>query len=337
MPTVLAGPILRTVTRSSVTVWLAFKEPVTVTLTIQDNDSMLATPVGNVGTATATKIGPMLYIAAVTADMGLTLLDYGKLYFYKLAFTTPGGPKDLVQATGVKDITAWAYGSHKLPSFLLPPNDIEKVRFALGSCRKMHAATGDMLALLDDLISANVDSPAARPQILMLGGDQIYADEVSDTLLMMLTDAGQVLLGPEDLPLDNGTTTSPDKCLPTTRTKIIKDGGFTSDDTRSHLMGLGEYLAMYLFAWSDVLWIDPNTNLPVVPAFEELVATLTSEQAADTQNIQLEIIKQRTNTLVAYVTMPFVRRALANIATYMILDDHEITDEQQLGSHGSYR
>lgn len=33
LPTVLAGPILRAVNETSVTVWLAFKEPVTVTLT----------------------------------------------------------------------------------------------------------------------------------------------------------------------------------------------------------------------------------------------------------------------------------------------------------------
>lgn len=330
MPTVLAGPILRAVTETSVTVWLAFKEPVTVTLTIHATDVALAPTIGNAGTAVATKLGPKLYVVAVTAQLGSASLSHGTLYFYRLSFATQDGTKDLVQATGANDITAFAYGTHKLPSFLLPPNDLEQVRFALGSCRKMHAASGDMLALLDDLISANVDSPAARPQLLMLGGDQIYADEVSDTLLMMLTDAGKVLLGPEELPLDGGTTTTPEQCLPSTRTKMIKAGGFTSVDTRSHLMGLGEYLAMYLFAWSDVLWIDPDTNLPVVPSFQDLATSLTTEQAVAIKDLQLEIIKQRTHTLVAYVTMSRVRRALANIATYMILDDHEITDDLHL-------
>ncbi len=330
MPTVLAGPIVRTVTRTSVTVWLACKELVTVKLSIHDNDSSLAPTIGTEGTATATKIGPQLYIVAVTADLTPAMLAYGKLYFYRLSFTTPDGPKDLVQATGAKDISAFAYGAHKLPSFLLPPDDLEKVRFALGSCRKMHAASGDMLALLDDLIGANVDAPALRPQILMLGGDQIYADEVSDTLLMALTDAGQVLLGPEELPVDGGTATSPDKCPASTRTKMIKAAGFTSEDTRSHLMGLGEYLAMYLFAWSDVLWIDPDTNMAVVPEFEDLARSLTTEQALNIKDIMSGIKSQRGYTLVAHMTLPRVRRALANIATYMILDDHEITDDLHL-------
>ena len=80
---------------------------------------------------------------------------------------------------------------------------MEQVRFALGSCRKTHTTGPDALALLDDLRSANVTTPPKSPQLLVLGGDQIYADEVSDTLLMMLTDAGGTLLGQEELPLSS--------------------------------------------------------------------------------------------------------------------------------------
>ena len=68
MPTVLAGPILRTVTETSVTVWLALKESAAVTLTICEGDSAIAPTVGSPGTAHASKIGPNLYIVAVTAE-----------------------------------------------------------------------------------------------------------------------------------------------------------------------------------------------------------------------------------------------------------------------------
>lgn len=324
----LAGPILRTVTETSVTVWLALKESATVTLTIHESDAATATAINTPATAPATKIGPKLYILAITANVPAKLA-LGRLYFYRLSFATASGTKDLAQATG-RSIQAFAYGNYQLPSFLLPPANIEQVRFALGSCRKIHTNSADALALVDDAIGANVNSPSGRPQILMLGGDQIYADEVADTLLMMLTDAGLTLLGPDADPLPQSTTvfTTPDKLPPSTRTNIIKGAGFTSDDTRSHLMGLGEYLAMYLFVWSDVLWLDPQSGAPVVPTVAEMLGLITRpDQLADARKHLPEMTVQTAALFVTYSTLGKVRRALANIATYMILDDHEITDD----------
>jgi hypothetical protein len=50
-----------------------------------------------------------------------------------------------------------------------------------------------------------------RPHQLFLTGDQIYADEVADVLLVALTDAGDTLLGwKEELPGDvNPTNNGP--------------------------------------------------------------------------------------------------------------------------------
>lgn len=323
----LAGPIVRTVTRTSVTVWLALKESATVKLTIHESDSTVAPTIGTVAVP-ASKIGPNLYLVALTASILPAQLKLGSLYFYRLSFVTKKATKDLVQATGAADMTAFAYAPYQLPSFLLPPSNIEQVRFALGSCRKTHTSSPDALAVLDDVLSASASAPTARPQVLMLGGDQIYADEVAETLLMMLTDAGTTLLGFEELPVSSTVVLSPGELPPGIRTRTIKDAGFTSVDTRSHLMGLGEYLAMYLFAWSDVLWTDPDTGLPVVPAVEDVFELYgVNDYLDDAKKLKLEMINQRSWVLVTYSTLPRVRRALANIATYMILDDHEITDD----------
>lgn len=325
LPTVLAGPILRTVSETSVTVWLALKESATVTLTIHESDAATAAAIGT-ATTPATKIGTKLYIVAVTASIPARLA-LGRLYFYRLSFATASGTKNLVQATG-RSISAFAYANYQLPSLLLPPGNIEQVRFAVGSCRKIHTNSADALALLDETLAANVNSPSARPQILMLGGDQIYADEVADALLMMLTDAGLTLLGYEDVPLTSTTLTTLDQLPPTTRTKRIKQAGFTTVDTRSHLMGLGEYLAMYLFVWSDVLWLDPPSGLPVVPTVDDVLrAVVWPDEQEAARNLMHEMTVQFASLFVTYSTLPKVRRALANIATYMILDDHEITDD----------
>ena len=165
---------MRAVTKTSVTVWLALKESATITLTIHDSDSVIGQAIAT-ATVPATKIGPNLYIVAITASSFPAQFALGKLYFYRLSFATASGSKDLVQATGAKDMTEFAYAPYQLPSFLLPPSNIEQVRFALGSCRKTHTRSPDALAVLDDVLSASVNAPAARPQVLMLGGDQIYA------------------------------------------------------------------------------------------------------------------------------------------------------------------
>src|SRR4029077_13141410 len=103
--------------------------------------------------------------------------------------------------------------------------------------------------------------------------------------------------------------------------------GFTSDDTRSHLMSFGEYLAMYLFVWSDVLWPKPAD----FPTVADLIAAGVpeAELSKDFELLQ-SIDEQRQNVMAFGTTLKKVRRALANIPTYMILDDHEITDDYNM-------
>src|SRR2546421_8538407 len=58
---------------------------------------------------------------------------------------------------------------------------------------------------------------------------------------------------------------------------------------------------MYLFAWSNVLWPQQIPNAG------------SSEEQHSVDDFRK--------------TLPEVRRALANVPTYMILDDHEVTDD----------
>jgi hypothetical protein len=181
--------------------------------------------------------------------------------------------------------------------------------------------------LLDDLIAASADPAVGRPHQLFMTGDQIYADEVADILLLMLIDAADTLLGWSELmPGLPATPTFPvlaKSLAPGKRTSVIKAAGFTSDDTRSHLVGLGEYLTMYLFAWSPVLW--PAT-LPGVkdlhPTADLMYDFLTADGMSDAK-----WAKQQLTVQTYFSTLTKVRRALANIPSYMICDDHEITDD----------
>src|SRR4029077_5694127 len=106
----------------------------------------------------------------------------------------------------------------------------------------------------------------ARPHQLLLTGDQIYADDVAASLLMVLSDAAHVLLGwKEQLRHDDqGSKADVDKLLPFLRRDPLEAAGFTSEDLDGQLLSLGEYLCMYIMVWSDVLW--PAD----MPAFSDL-------------------------------------------------------------------
>ena len=328
LPLVLAGPILRKVTPTSVTVWLALKESTGVTLDVHFGD----VTVGRVllsGFRQTVHVGKNLHIVAITArPVEGKNLEPGEVYFYNLSFVTGSkGPIGLSEATGGE--LTWGYGTNRFPSFALPPKELADCRIIQGSCRKPNADGPDALSLLDGLIEASVNNANGRPHQLLLSGDQIYADEVADVLLLMLIDAASVLLGPETLPRRAGVgepNIAADFFEPTTRLNFIPSIGFTTEDTRSHLMSLGEYLAMYLFVWSNVLWPDP------IPDFSDVVQSIvehndTAKWLNPAAKLRDEIDTQRSNVMLMRASLPSVRRALANIPTYMLLDDHEITDD----------
>jgi hypothetical protein len=328
LPLILAGPILRKVTSSTVSVWLALSQKAQVTLTVYAIPSTVGAVVAQ-GQRSTVSVGKNLHIVCVTAQLaaGQTGLTGGNVYAYDLSFDTSGGTVQLPAAIGPSGAAAYLYGNLPMPTFALPPDDLTSVRLIIGSCRKPHAEGPDALATLDDLISASVTSAEDRPHQLLLTGDQIYADEVSDVLLLMLTDAASVLVDPaEPLPGPNGSPFLANTAPPTTRTNLIKnEAKLTSDDTRSHLMSFGEFVAMYLFVWSDVLWpttLPDATDLAAIPSIKA-----KPEWSFPLVTLAGEILTKTARLDVFRKALLKVRRALANVPTAMILDDHEITDD----------
>jgi hypothetical protein len=319
LPYVLAGPILRKVTPKSVTVWLALRMASKVILTVQDEQQNKVME----GSRDTIAIGKNLHIVAVTATGDLT---EGIVYRYNLEFQFENLNTNLFFATASADL---GYPSNTLPSFALPPKDPNLLRLLQGSCRMPHAEGKDTFPLVDDLIAETAANAFARPHQLLLTGDQIYADDVADTLLLMLTDAGDTLLGwPEILPPDG---TLPAQLPPYWREGLLKQAGFPSVDLRSHLLSLGEYLSMYLFVWSDVLWPAPS-ELPTVDELLDKVQPPvgTAKFKEVTAAVASRIATIASDTAAIYQfrsVLPKVRRALANIPSYMIFDDHEVTDD----------
>ncbi len=266
LPLILAGPMLRHTDLNSVTVWVATRSNRTVTLNVYQGTGPSRELVLS-GERQTVELGKYLNVVAVTAvpiqslPPNITALAPSKIYYYDLDF----GEGQKLGSERVVDIEAITYGDDDLPSFAIPPNDLRKLRLIHGSCRKPHGPGRDMLPTVGMFIDdarKTATSPQEyaekRPHQLFLTGDQIYADDVADDLLEVLTDVGNTLLGwNETLP---GIDKKPQDLKPGERAKVSDhDAGLTSaipdpHHAKSHLFALGEYYAMYLLAWSDVLW-----------------------------------------------------------------------------------
>jgi hypothetical protein len=404
LPFLLAGPILRRVEPRQCVVWVALSEPADqVHVRIWAGAQAAGDAGGTVRSgeepageafAKPRRFGAKLYIAVV--DLRLVApspdlptgartdppLTPNTLYAYDVWFTgVPSGDKSLASLGLLRDepepagwdhVTplglALGYAADQLPTFVAPPAEAETLRLAHGSCRKTRGTSSyDALAYLDDRIKDTWADTDRRPHLLMLTGDQIYADDLSANLLYMLGELAEELVGTERIdvgtqPLEvNGETTDVPigileinrRTLPPARRKhfIQTAAGFTTSDYGNHLVSFGEYAAMYLAVWNHRVWRElgtaeticveppggalPSEKWPLMgrPELDEpykdepdpLAAWLEAVKKAET-----EPAGNITRTLRFRATLPRVARALANVATYMIFDDHDVTDDWNL-------
>jgi len=349
LPLILAGPILRRTESNAVTVWLALREDRKVTLSILDD--VLGRIVFSSNSLSPIKLGKNLYVLAITAESaeGGELLKPAENYYYNLTFTKAGessrdlgDPGILSFQGGIKKIT---YNDELLPSFALPPEDINDLRIIHGSCRKPHGESEDAFEAIDEIFGKIIkDSqdgridPKKRPHLLFLTGDQIYADDVADALLHMLIDAEENLLDwvqPETasfLKRIIGSDFQQELLDPGERAELVEEyAGFTTGDLgKSHLLSLGEFFSMYLFAWSDTLWMtettQDDTEITVLPTFKQVYPKKFPLFWRKNE------FDKEVNALISFrkSISSSVRRILANIPVYMIFDDHEVTDDWYL-------
>lgn len=316
VPLILAGPILRHVTDDQVSVFVACREASTVTLRVFQGEDRERVELLSGDRATVA-LGDSLHLVVVTASGAVGTLTSGVAYTYDVDL----GAGRTLGVAGVLGSDAssapLAHGGASLPGFSLPPIALDGVRLIHASCRKPHGEGVDALTAIDDMIAdaaAGPDVALGRPHQVFLTGDQIYSDDVADQMLFLLRDAAAALLGwSETLP--GAVAAAP---APGARAALTVEAGLTSavpdpEHAKSHLMTLGEFATMYLFAWSPALW---PQDLPAPdPA---VLGSPTDASTLRTEDVRLTSFRS---------TVGSVRRALANAPVYMICDDHEVTDD----------
>ncbi|MGL5076708.1 MAG: PhoD-like phosphatase, partial [Waterburya sp.] len=253
---IIAGPMLRHVQPDAVTIWIALKQPELVCLKVfsteSGNGSKLATTILQSEQQTIS-LGKNLHVLAITAspinDANAPVLMPNHVYAYDLSFKV--ADLKLTQALrsdSDRHNSSISYFPHQLPTFALPPQDLNCLRIVHGSCRKPHGGGKDTLSCLDNLIQDAASIANQRPHQLFMTGDQIYGDDVADPMLWLCQGISQLLFGwSEALPLESGSILSED--LPPGKRATISqlEGGMTAmlqgkaDKAKSHLLSFSEY------------------------------------------------------------------------------------------------
>jgi hypothetical protein len=320
-PEIVCGPIVRRCSADMITVWIA------TSIDVGAGGALAIYDVGKAGTEVllgsvtehrSVRVGVNLFINLLIARPAAAGDDHvrdpkfptGRMLAYELSFELqrlPGRDPEMVTLDAMIPGVTLAYPPYRLPTLFIQA-DKTPLKIIQGSCRRPYADGADAMAAFDTLLGAAATDPADRPSALLLTGDQIYADDIVYAMLELTSSLAVQLAGyDETLPVDGKPVRI--TSLGNRRDLVLKKAAFTTEDGGWHLLGFSEYCAHYLLSWCEALWTG-------------FKPTLSGRGINDLNGVG--------NVMSFQETLPAVRRALANISTYMIFDDHDVTDDWNL-------
>ncbi|MFZ8170742.1 alkaline phosphatase family protein [Alteromonas macleodii] len=321
MPQVIAGPIVRKVTSTECHIWVVTSNADSPTLNLSANEVVVS---GNCQRETI-RVGKYAFVHLLSFTSSEPFEDTARIG-YSLSFSD-----DAQQASWENEQRGLLYDGQ--PSLCFHYTETPET-ILHGSCRKPHFHSDDALAQVDVLHKNAFKKQNDFPDLLLMTGDQIYADDVAGPMLKAIHSVidrlglyhealeGAVVTNTNELATHEHGYYEREQLLPQIATNTVlssiffgakKKPVFTSVNAQNHLIGSAEIIAMYLLVWSDTLWADINIDKDGIP--QKYHAIFDKEHEALNG-----FVKQ----------LPQVRRALAHIPTYMIFDDHDVTDDWNL-------
>ena len=321
MPQVIAGPIVRKVTSTECHIWVVTSNADSPTLNLSANEVVVS---GNCQRETI-RVGKYAFIHLLSFTSSEPFEDTARIG-YSLSFSD-----DAQQASWENEQRGLLYDGQSSLCFHYTETPETILH---GSCRKPHFHSDDALAQVDVLHKNAFKKQNDFPDLLLMTGDQIYADDVAGPMLKAIHSVidrlglyhealeGAVVTNTNELATHEHGYYEREQLLPQIATNTVlssiffgakKKPVFTSVNAQNHLIGSAEIIAMYLLVWSDTLWADINIDKDGIP--QKYHAIFNKEHEALNG-----FVKQ----------LPQVRRALAHIPTYMIFDDHDVTDDWNL-------
>ena len=321
MPQVIAGPIVRKVTSTECHIWVVTSNADSPALNLSANEVVVS---GNCQRETI-RVGKYAFIHLLSFTSSEPFEDTARIG-YSLSFSD-----DAQQASWENEQRGLLYDGQSSLCFHYTETPETILH---GSCRKPHFHSDDALAQVDVLHKNAFKKENDFPDLLLMTGDQIYADDVAGPMLKAIHSVidrlglyhealeGAVVTNTNELATHEHGYYEREQLLPQIATNTVlssiffgakKKPVFTSVNAQNHLIGSAEIIAMYLLVWSDTLWADINIDKDGIP--QKYHAIFDKEHEALNG-----FVKQ----------LPQVRRALAHIPTYMIFDDHDVTDDWNL-------
>ncbi|AFT96767.1 peptide methionine sulfoxide reductase [Alteromonas macleodii str. 'Balearic Sea AD45'] len=321
MPQVIAGPIVRKVTSTECHIWVVTSNADSPTLNLSANEVVVS---GNCQRETI-RVGKYAFIHLLSFTSSEPFEDTARIG-YSLSFSD-----DAQQASWENEQRGLLYDGQSSLCFHYTETPETILH---GSCRKPHFHSDDALAQVDVLHKIAFKKQNDFPDLLLMTGDQIYADDVAGPMLKAIHSVidrlglyhealeGAVVTNTNELATHEHGYYEREQLLPQIATNTVlssiffgakKKPVFTSVNAQNHLIGSAEIIAMYLLVWSDTLWADINIDKDGTPPKYHAIFDKEHEALNG-------FVKQ----------LPQVRRALAHIPTYMIFDDHDVTDDWNL-------
>jgi hypothetical protein len=335
LPTVIAGPILRHTDNKRIVWWLVTSKVIDIKPLLADAHNEVIELQNAKATQETFCVGQRAFIQliSVEATTDEPLIQSGALYHYDLL-------NDLTSI--LRDIPHLVYAGHQRPNFRFNQH-LTKV--TQGSCRKPHFHGRDALPQLDNLVADELANKrnaaktsdtinANRPDLILMTGDQVYVDDVAGPMLHAIHQV-ILLLGLHNERFEGATVDDlitlishehgfyqRELLLPAVEandrlTKAFfaakRKPVFTSVNAKNHLIALSEMLAMYLLTWSPLLW-----------QFVDLTKSGLNQDKQSTYDQEKHNIESFQEGL------PKVHRALAHVPSYMMFDDHDVTDDWNL-------
>ncbi len=170
MPQVIAGPLVRKVTSKECHIWVVTSNAETPVLNLSING---ATVSGKYQSETV-RVGAHAFIHLLSFSANDPFEDRVRVG-YELSFNN-----DIQQAAWVEEQRALLYDEQTSLSFHYTETPETILH---GSCRKPHFHSDDALAQVDALHKKAFESKHEFPDLLLMTGDQIYADDVAGPML----------------------------------------------------------------------------------------------------------------------------------------------------------
>ena len=330
---IIAGPALRHSSNDEINLWLVLDTKAS------NIDAEIIAPGGKIlGTSKANsrdpvRAGEKAYVYMLKLIPGSGRFPSDQILNYDIVID---GQRlaDFGLTKGRQRIT---YGNDPLPGLVLK----QKHQVILqGSCRKPHAAKNnisqpDMLVTADVVVQQSKQNANKRPSLLFLTGDQIYGDDVAAPMLAKIKMLVKDYIGyDQQIPKTASSKIRPSTLDLNGRTNLLsgKNMGFSSTSKDNHLLSFGEYFMMHCVVWGGLGAQCPH------------VAEVRNDLAREDYEGEMDELENKywTERLIVegFLNNAWrVRRLMANVPTYMIFDDHDVTDDWNLdeGNNRAFR